>query len=83
MALCAQLYAWQVDACMGLAGRAGDGTRHQTSLVSKTETYVDKAGECELLQKRDLVSRYHGTKEILTLALQIIERLEMSGANVG
>jgi anaphase-promoting complex subunit 5 len=46
-ALCAQLYAWQADAYMGLAARAAAGTRHQTSIVSKAENYVDKAGDCE------------------------------------
>jgi anaphase-promoting complex subunit 5 len=47
IALCAQLYSWQADACMGLAGQAGDNARKQASLVSKAETYNDRASICE------------------------------------
>ena len=46
LALCAQLYSWQADACMGLAGAAGENSRLRSSWVTKAETYIDRAAKC-------------------------------------
>jgi anaphase-promoting complex subunit 5 len=48
--LCAQLYMWQADAYMGLAGAKQDNPRLLTSLVSRAETYLDRASRCKSLE---------------------------------
>jgi anaphase-promoting complex subunit 5 len=47
MSLCAQLYSWQADACMGLAGLAEANSISRASWVSKAETYLDRASNCK------------------------------------
>jgi hypothetical protein len=41
---------------MGLAQRDGVETRHQTSLVAKAETYVDRAADCECTPNDEFTS---------------------------
>jgi hypothetical protein len=46
MALCAQLYIWHADACMGLAGASEDNPRLRAAYVAKAETHIDRATTC-------------------------------------
>jgi anaphase-promoting complex subunit 5 len=48
--LCAQLYSWQADACMGLAGQASEDSRQRMSNMSKADEYLDRALKCEYVQ---------------------------------
>ncbi|QDS68475.1 hypothetical protein FKW77_010842 [Venturia effusa] len=73
-ALSAQLYSWQADACMGLAGATSD-PRTRTSLISKSEHYVDRAGHyfhkisdtrssLSLLAKKATIARLRGDSKL-------------------
>lgn len=45
--LCAQLYSWQADACMGLAGKEEADSISRLNLVSKAESFLDRASICK------------------------------------
>lgn len=51
LALCADLYACQADAWMGLAGLEDENTslgqRQRAVKINKAESYIDRARECE------------------------------------
>ena len=49
LALCAQLYCWQADACIGLATKAGQNSSslQHASFTSRAEAYADRAFTCK------------------------------------
>jgi anaphase-promoting complex subunit 5 len=61
VALCAQLYAWHADACMGLAGAATENPRLRASYVSKAEAHIDRAAKCTYSRLSNVMCRlsYH------------------------
>lgn len=78
-ALYAQLYSFQADAYMGMAGQEDDNTstcvRQRAAKVSKAEIYIDRArecyshiedinGECEMLAKKALIARLRGDEKL-------------------
>ncbi|KAF2674965.1 hypothetical protein BT63DRAFT_449952 [Microthyrium microscopicum] len=71
LALCAQLYCWQADACMGLAGVANDSQRVRGSWMTKADMYLDRAmsyykriedvrGECDCMSKKSTIASARG-----------------------
>ncbi|RDI80150.1 hypothetical protein Vi05172_g9914 [Venturia inaequalis] len=73
-AVSAQLYSWQADAYIGLAGATTD-PRTRTSLLSKSENYVDRAGHyfhkildtrssLTLLAKKATIARLRGDDKL-------------------
>ncbi|KAE9976717.1 hypothetical protein EG328_002432 [Venturia inaequalis] len=73
-AVSAQLYSWQADAYIGLAGATTDA-RTRTSLLSKSENYVDRAGHyfhkildtrssLTLLAKKATIARLRGDDKL-------------------